>query len=312
MFRNSLPGAAMPRAIARRLAGGLLGMSLVMLLPAAAQANNLFTLDSHAETSGPIVTEASGTGYVAWDHPAPSASEPEVVLFCKIPRGETCTTPITLPLPAGPNEEIIQPFVVLGRSPGVVYVVGPRYIKDEDTLIWTSTDGGNTFSAPKSIHSASPDKTGAGDVLLDPNTPTSAGPTEDYFGMAFNNPGLGFGFTANEIKSGTTSFTFANPGTGGVASSTLGHVPGTIEDKSTKAQIHPEVEAYYNLSSPAPEVAFYRYYANKGNVDGEESGWEGLSRSATGTCRALPAVPPDCSCSPPTSPPGNRLTLSPR
>ena len=281
----------MPKAIARRLAGGLLGISLVMLIPAAAQANNLFTLDSHAETSGPIVTEASGTGYVAWDHPAPSASEPEVVLFCKIPRGETCTTPITLPLPAGPNEEIIQPFVVLGRSPGVVYVVGPRYIKDEDTLIWTSTDGGNTFSAPKSIHSASPDKTGAGDVLLDPNTPTSAGPTEDYFGMAFNNPGLGFAFTANEITSGTTSFTFANPGTGGVASSTLGYVTGTIEDKFTKAQIHPEIEAYYNLSSPAPEVFFYRYYAKEGNADGEESGWEGPFKVSNGYVPRLAGGP---------------------
>src|SRR3984957_12113694 len=291
MFRNSLPGAAMPRAIARRLAGGLLGMSLVMLLPAAAQANNLFTLDSHAETSGPIVTEASGTGYVAWDHPAPSASEPEVVLFCKIPRGGTCTTPIILPLPIGPNEEIIQPFVVLGSHPGVVYVVGPRYIKDEDTLIWTSTDGGNTFSAPKSINSASPDKTGAGDVLLDPNTPASAGPTEDYFGIAFNNPGLGFGFTANEITSGTTSFTFANPGTGGVASSTLGYVTGEIEDKFTEAQIHPEVEAYYNLSSPAPEVSFYRYYAKGGNADGEESGWEGPFKVSNGYVPRLAGGP---------------------
>ena len=281
----------MPRAIARRLVAALLGISFAVLIPASAQATNLFTLDSHAETSGPIVTEAGGTGYVAWDHPAPSVSEPEVVLFCKIPRGGTCTTPITLPLPAGPNEEIIQPFVVLGSHPGVVYVVGPRYIKDEDTLIWTSTDGGNTFSAAKSIHSASPDKTGVGDVLLDPNTPASAGPTEDYFGMAFNNPGLGFGFTANEVTSGTTSFTFASPGEGGVASSTLGYATGTIEDKSTKAQIHPEVEAYYNLSSPSPEVFFYRYYAKGGNVDGEEKGWEGPFKVSNGYVPRLASGP---------------------
>ncbi len=173
----------------------------------------------------------------------------------------------------------------------MVYVVGPRYIKDEVTLIWTSTDGGETFSAAKSIHSASPGKTGVGDVLLDPNTPTSAGPTEDYFGMAFNNPGLGFGFTANEITSGTTSFTFENPGAGGVASSTLGYVTGTIEDKSTKAQIHPEVEAYYNLSSPAPEVFFYRYYAKGGNVDGEEKGWEGPFKVSDGYVPRLAGGP---------------------
>ncbi len=266
-------------------------MSFVVLIPATAQATNLFTLGSSAETNA-IVTDASGTGYVAWDQPAAKpATEPEVVQFCKIPRGGTCTSPITLPLPSGANEEIIQPFPVLGSHAGVVYVVGPRYIKDEDTLIWTSTDGGATFSAAKSIKSASPDKTGVGDVLLDPNTPASAGPTEDYFGMAFNNPGLGFGFTANEITSGTTSFTFANPGTGGVASSTLGYVTGTIEDTFTKKQIHPEVEAYYNLSSPAPEVFFYRYYAKGGNVDGEETGWEGPFKVSNGYVPRLAGGP---------------------
>jgi hypothetical protein len=60
-----------------------------------------------------------------------------------------------------------------------------------------------------------------------------------------------------------------------VASSTLGYVTGTITDSFTHEQIHPEVEAYYNLSSPAPEVFFYRYYAKGGKADGEESGWEG-------------------------------------
>jgi hypothetical protein len=292
MFRNSLLGGAMPRETARRLAAGLMVMSFAVLAPTAAQATNLFTLGSSAETNA-IVTDASGTGYAAWDQPATNpATEPEVVQFCKIPRGDTgCTSPITLPLPAGPDEEISQPFAVLGSHPGVVYVVGPRYIKNEETLIWTSTDGGNTFSAAKSIHSASPGKTGVGDVLLDPNTPAGAGATEDYFGMAFNNPGLGFGFTANEIVSGKTSFTFANPGTGGVASSTLGYVTGTIEDKSTKAQIHPEVEAYYNLSSPAPEVAFYRYYAKGGNVDGEETGWEGPFKVSDGYVPRLAGGP---------------------
>jgi hypothetical protein len=281
----------MPRAMACRLAAGLLGMSFAVLAPAAAQATYLFTLGSGAETNA-IVTDTSGTGYVAWDQPAAKpATEPEVVQFCKIPRGSTCTDPITLPLPAGSDEEITQPFPVLGSHPGVVYVVGPRYIKHEETLIWTSTDGGNIFSAAKSIHSASPGKTGVGDVLLDPNTPADAEPTEDYFGMAFNNPGLGFGFTANEITSGKTSFTFANPGTGGVASSTLGYVTGTIEDKSTKAQIHPEVEAYYNLSSPAAEVAFYRYYAKGGNVDGEETGWEGPFKVSDGYVPRLAGGP---------------------
>ena len=282
--------AGQRRAIARWLSAGLLGMFIAALLPTAAQATNLFTLDSHADTSGPIVTEKNGTGYVAWDHPAAHNSEPDVVSFCKIPYGGTCTAPITLPLPAGEHEEIIQPFPVLGSHPGVVYVVGPRYIKDEYTLIWTSTDGGEKFSL-KAIHSASPGKTGVGDVLLDPNTPAGIEPTEDYFGMAFNNPGLGFGFTANEITSGKTSFTFENPGAGGVASSTLGYLASTIEDTFTHEQIHPEIEAYYNLSSPAPEVFFYRYYAKEGNVNGEQSGWEGPIKVSDGYVPRLASGP---------------------
>jgi hypothetical protein len=292
MFRNSLTSGTMPRAIARRLAAGLLGMSFVVLAPAAAQANNLFTLDSHAETSGPIVTESSGTGYVAWDHPAPKASEPEVVLFCKIPRGGTCTAPITLPLPSGASEEIVQPFVVLGSTPGVVYVVGPRYTKEEYTVIWTSTDGGATFSAPKRIPGGSPGTTGIGDVLLDPNTPAGAGPTEDYFGIAGNNPGLGFGFTANQIvPGGSTSFSFEEPGLGGVASSTLGYATHTVEDSATKKPIYPEIEAYYNESSPAPEIFFYRYYAKGGNVDGEAKGWDGPIKVGDGYVPRLAGGP---------------------
>jgi hypothetical protein len=294
----------------RRLAVGLLGVSFALALPAAAQANNLFTLDSQADTSGPIVTEASGTGYVAWDRPASSPSEPDVVMFCKILRGGTCTAPITLSLPAGEYEEIIQPFPVLGSHPGVVYVVGPRYIKDEYTLIWTSTDGGRTFSR-KAIHSASPGKTGVGDVLLDPNAPATADPEDDYFGMAFNNPGLGFGFTSNEIVSGKTSFTFANPGVGGVASSTLGYVTGTIEDSFTHNQIHPEIEAYYNLSSPAPEVFFYRYYAKEGNVDGEESGWEGPFKVSNGYVPRLAGGPAGLFMLSTDIPPGESLESQP-
>jgi hypothetical protein len=259
----------------RKLALGLLAVSFAIALPAGAQANNLFTLDSQAEVNGPIVTEASGTGYVAWDRQAASSSSEPEVLFCKIPRGGTCTSPITLPLPGGSYQGIVQPFPVLGTHPGEVYVVGPRYLQN-DTLIWTSTDGGEKFSAAKVGPNPGgyPGKTSVGDVLLDPDNPSSIPAGEDYFGIAANNPGLGYGFTANQIVSGSSSFTFANPGNGGVASSTLGYVTNTIEDSFTHNQIHPQVEAYYNLSNPA-EVFFYRYYAKEGNVNGEEKGWEG-------------------------------------
>lgn len=99
-------------------------MSFAVLLPSAAQATNLFTLDSHATTTGPIVTEASGTGYVAWNRSGSEVAQP---IFCKIPRGGTCTDPIELQLPIqSPQSDdgVIQPFPVIGGAPGVVYVVG--------------------------------------------------------------------------------------------------------------------------------------------------------------------------------------------
>jgi hypothetical protein len=268
-------------------------MSFAVLLPSAAQATNLFTLDSHADTSGPIVTETNGTGYVAWDHPAANSSEPDVVLFCKIPYGGTCTAPIVLPLPSGSSEQIVQPFPVLGSTPGVVYVVGPRYAKDEDTIIWTSTDGGEIFSTPKKIPTHTMDKGGIGDVLLDPNTPSPVAPGDDYFGIAGNNVGLGFGFTANEITGGTTAITFEHPGEGGVASSTLGYATHTVEDSGTKKPIYPEIEAYYNLAnpSPSPEVLFYRYYAKEGIGDDDESGWEGPFKVSNGYVPRLASGP---------------------
>lgn len=311
MSRSALRSRPLPGVVALRLAVGLLGLSFTALLPSVAQATNLFTLGSKASTNA-IVTEANGTGYAAWVQPAANpATEPEVVLFCKIPYGGTCIDPIALHLPTGTDEEIVQPFPVIGSHAGVVYVVGPRYVKNEDTLIWTSTDSGGTFSAPNSVKSASPGMTSIGDVLLDPNTPASAGPTEDYFGMAFNNPGLGFGFTANEITAGKTSFSFANPGVGGVASSTLGYVNGTIEDSSTKKQIHPEIEAYYNLSSPAPETFFYRYYAKAGNVDGEESGWEGPFKVSNGYVPRLAGGPAGLFMLSTDIPPGESLESQP-
>ncbi|MGH2831230.1 MAG: hypothetical protein ACRDK2_00505, partial [Solirubrobacteraceae bacterium] len=270
MPRRSAEARIFSMAQARRLAAGLLGIAFATLVPCAAQANNLFTLDSQAQTTGPTVTESSGTGYVAWVHKAGGSSEP---MFCKIPRGGRCTAPITLPLPTGEYQEIVQAFPVLGSSPGVVYVVGPRYVQN-DTLIWTSTDGGEKFSPAMRIPESYSDKTGVGDVLLDPNTPPGVKPGEDYFGITANNPGLGFSFTANEITKGPTGFTFENPGSGGVSSSTLGYVTHTVEDSFTKKQVHPEIEAYYNDSSTY-ETFFYRYYAKGGNVDGEEKGWEG-------------------------------------
>jgi hypothetical protein len=273
MRRRSDRAGAMSGAVARRLAVGLLGISLAVALPAAAQANNLFSVDSQAESTGPIVTDSSGTGYVAWNR---RGSEVEQPMFCKIPRGGSCTDPVALSLPTqSPQSDdgVIQPFPVLGGAAGVVYVVGPRYDRD-DTLIWTSTNGGGSFTVKEIPTGSFSDKTGVGDVLYDPNF-DSAFPatTDETFAIAGENVGIGYGYTSNIASETTpTSFTFADPGafTSGV---TLGFSTNPVENPVTHHAVLPAVEAYWTDTTP-DLVHFYRY-ANKGGLETEASGWEG-------------------------------------
>jgi hypothetical protein len=140
-----------------------------MALPASASANNLFSLDAKPAATGAVVTEASGTGYFAWEAKPGVAGAADTTMFCKIPRGGTCTSPVALSLP-GPGtddtEDVSMAFPVLGTRPGIVYVVGARYDID-DTIIWTSTNSGTSFSGPVTVSSYG-GKTGIDDVLLIP------------------------------------------------------------------------------------------------------------------------------------------------
>jgi hypothetical protein len=280
MFRNSLLSGIMPRAIARWLAAGLLAISFAALLPAAAQANNLFSIDSHATSTGPIVTDSSGTGYVAWNR---SGSEVEQPIFCKIPRGGTCTDPIELQLPIqSPQSDdgVDQPFPVLGGAPGVVYVVGPRYSRD-DTLIWTSTDGGESFSVKEIPTGSFSDELGVGDVLYDPNFDAAfPATTDETFAIAGEDKNIGYGYTSNIASESTpTSFQFAGPGED-AQGVTLGFSTNAAENPATHHAVLAPVEAYWTDSEPYL-VRFYRY-ANKGGLESEASGWEGPSTVTDG------------------------------
>ena len=205
-----------------------------------------------------------------------TAKGPEVgqPIFCKIPRGGSCTDPIPLSLPAqSPQDDdgVIQPFPVLGGAAGVVYVVGPRYNRD-DTLIWTSTNGGESFTVKEIPTGSFPDKTGVGDVLFNPNF-DSAFPaaTDETFAIAGENPGLGYGYTSNIATETTpTSFTFANPGAF-TSGATLGFTTKTKVRLGHAA--FPAVEAYWTDTTP-DEVRFYRYPAHPA-PETEAGGWEG-------------------------------------
>ncbi len=277
MRRRSDRVAAIRRPVSRRLAAGLLGICFAVALPAAAQANNLFSLDATPASTGPIVTEAAGNGYVAWLHTRGGGTEASTVLFCKIPPGGTCTDPITLPLPgAGTSatEAVSLPFPVLGSQPGVVYVVGPRYV-DADTLIWTSEDGGEKFSAAKTIASSA-GELGVGGVLLNPlHLATKAAPTSDRFDIVSEDPGIGFSEAGNTLTE-NREVVFANPGS---------FAQGTTLGLTTTS--HLPVEAYWTDTTP-DEVFYYR---NTKEPTNKETSWEGPKKVTNGYLPRLAGGP---------------------
>jgi hypothetical protein len=280
-------GLAGGLALARRLAVGLLGILVALALPAAAQANNLFTLDPQADTSGPIVTESNGTGYVAWSQP--NGIEADTTLFCKIPRGGSCTNPIVLPLPGATTsvEGIAQAFPVIGTQPGVVYVVAPRYVRN-DTLIWSSTNGGESFSAAKvKAEGSYAGDTTVDDVLLAPGgsintTPSGEFETNDAFELASNNVGIGYSFTGNGLTTLPTSFSFNEPGSFPTGA-TLGFTNPAAGPNTGL------VEAYWTLTNPY-EVSFYQY-PGPGLPVKENVGWTGPKKVTDGYLPRLASGP---------------------
>jgi hypothetical protein len=247
-----------------RLAGTLLGICCALALPAGAAANNLFSLDSQAASAGPIVTESKGTGYVAWERQAANSSEADTTIFCKIPRGGSCASPQELHLPGSGKSSEESPsaaFPVLGASAGVVYVVAPRYVEG-DTLIWTSEDGGEKFSAAKKV-SAYAEGSGVGDVLRNPLS-SKEHPTSDVFDVASFNSKVGF-TEVGDLDSKPFSLRFAGDGDG--QGSTLGFTASGLP-----------VEAYWNFASPY-EVAFN--YLKGGNAS-EETNWSAPLKASDG------------------------------
>jgi hypothetical protein len=264
--------------LAGRVTLTLLGVCCALAFPASALANNLFVLDGNPEVNAVIVTESSGTAYAAWERAPAISTEADTTLFCKIPRGGTCTAPIVLPLPSpgtSDEEDDSQAFPVLGTRPGVVYVVAPRYVPD-DTVIWTSTNGGVTFSAPKKVDTAG-DKTGVDDVLLNPNkTATEKEPTADFFDIAADNAGFSFAEVGNTMTK-AAAFSFASPGPFPDEGS-LGFMTGS----------HDPVEAYFNLNTH-DEVQFYAN--SKGGAADEEKNWTGPKRVSEGYSPRLASGP---------------------
>lgn len=178
--------AAVPAAV------GLMLLTGALVPPAALASTRVIT--SHADSTGPVVVDAAGNGYVAWASSTGNANG-DPLYFCKIPVGGKCTHPLELPKPKGATWDsylVNQPFPVLGGKTGVVSVVGPSYDLS-DVVVWTSQNNGASFGEPQVITSCMYDGTGTADVLRSPDADAPYYP--DYFSIASSGPGLFYTFT---------------------------------------------------------------------------------------------------------------------
>ena len=217
-----------------------------------------------------------------------------------------CTDPIALSLPgsgdlngggplSGDELNANQVFPIVGPG-SIVWVVTSRYVAD-DTVIWTSTDGGRTFGAPHDIPyyptcDTTPCKlpalsvsyagmTDVDDMLpVTLNYATYAGQDESSppsvaWLESSNNPGLGFNFDdTGELyggPAGATEFAFGNTGGGGVGGSALGTTP-----------VGEVVEAYWLDSTPV-RLAYYEFHEPSSPVPiSPQDGWSGPVTLGTG------------------------------
>jgi hypothetical protein len=171
----------MPCRAVAALTGAL---AIAAALPGVAAARNSFTLDTSPDSFAALAVDTGGSGYFAWERSVAGADDATV--FCKVPRGGTCTSPVVLPTPPlnpAPYDstQVSAAFPVLGDG-STVYVVGPRYVAS-DVVVWTSTDSGATFGpAAQVAMSGSYKGSNATDVL----------PTGASFDISSHNPGLNF------------------------------------------------------------------------------------------------------------------------
>jgi hypothetical protein len=255
-----------------RRSGAALALALtavvLALTPGVAQAKNLYTLDAAADSSGPVVVDAAGNGYITWLRKANSPSLPDSVMFCKVPPAGRCTTPLTLPLPAGSNGAdgaTSQPYAVLAPD-DEVWIVAPRYTLG-DIVYWVSENGGQSFSAPVDVSAPNDyaDGTNVDGVLLEPNEPyLTQTPPVAFFDIASTNPGVGYSWLPSNLVAGgsqMTGFDFTSPGSGGVGGASLGQQPDGFP-----------LEAYWNDSSPS-QVLFYRQTVGDGTVAQPIDAW---------------------------------------
>jgi hypothetical protein len=218
----------------------------------------------HADSTGPVVVDSSGNGYLSWNSSKNNANG-DPVDFCKIPRGGTCTKPMVLPHPAGitwDDYDVTQPFPVIGGKAGVVSVVAPSYLYS-NVVVWTSHDRGKSFGQPVVVapdyhgqDDSAYNGTNTDDVLRSPDAAPPYYP--DYFSIGSDNPGLFYSFTgigANEAPDPPAGFPFnTSKVAGSVDSATIGY--GKTYDPGQPSQSTQTVEAF-STDADNPQLDYF-------------------------------------------------------
>jgi hypothetical protein len=170
-------------------------------------------------TAGPgehptVAVDGAGTGYVAWnERSGPNAN---VVRVCKIPRGATACTPLATFSPEG--EDILgHPFVFVLPGNGLAVISNRCCFSEQPgsrTYLFTSGDGGATWSQPVLIGTLSP----SGDAALGPDGALDVVTDTTTGGIVFQHAPLGAPPTTSEALvgpqypyGGTIAFDGATP-----------------------------------------------------------------------------------------------------
>jgi hypothetical protein len=142
-------------------------LALLLLAAAAPTARAAGSFPVGTGNKPQIAVDSAGTAYVVWNHATSGLASS--VQLCKVPRGATaCAASVEL---TADQQSFSPPYVFL-PAPGTVEVISTRccYVGPNQTLLWTSTDGGASFGQPRLIGSLDP----SGDAILGPGNAISA------------------------------------------------------------------------------------------------------------------------------------------